>query len=252
MKIISWNVAGMRACHTKGLEEFFRAEDADIYCFQETKVLPEQIPMHIDGYAEYLYPAEKKGYSGVMVYTRIPPLSVTLGIGIAEYDSEGRVITLEFDDFYLIACYVPNSKRELERLDSRMAFEDHMRAYLTALSQKKHVVYCGDLNVAHEEIDLKNPKTNHMSAGFTDDERAKMTELLAAGFVDTFRSLYPTEIRYTWWSYIRKGREKNVGWRLDYFIVNEGFMSRIKDSVIYSDVMGSDHCPIGLIMDVSH
>ncbi len=247
MKIISWNVAGMRACHTKGLEDFFRAEDADIYCFQETKVLPEQVPMHIEGYEEYLYPAEKKGYSGVMVYTKVHPLQVTYGIGVAEYDNEGRVITLEFEDFYLIACYVPNSKRELERLDSRMVFEDLMRTHLHTLSQKKHVIYCGDLNVAHAEIDIKNPKTNHMSAGFTDKERAKMTELLASGFADTFRRLYPTEIKYTWWSYLRKAREKDVGWRLDYFIVSENFMEHVKDSVIYSDVMGSDHCPIGLI-----
>ncbi len=248
MKIISWNVAGLRACHIKGLEEFVRAENADIYCFQETKVLPEQVPMHIEGYAEFLYPAEKKGYSGVMVYSRLQPLTVTYGIGVEEYDSEGRVITLEFDTFYLVACYVPNSKRELERLDSRMVFEDIMRGYLSELAQKKHVIYCGDLNVAHEEIDIKNAKTNHRSAGFTDEERAKMTELLSSGFIDTFRYLYPTEIRYTWWSYIRKARETNAGWRLDYFIVNEAFMPSVKDSIIYSDVMGSDHCPIGLMV----
>ncbi len=248
MKIISWNVAGLRACHTKGLADFVMAENADIYCFQETKVLPEQVPMHIEGYEEYLYPAEKKGYSGVMVYTKVQPLHVTYGIGVEEYDNEGRVLTLEFETFYLVACYVPNSKRELERLDSRMAFEDIMRQYLQTLSRQKHVVYCGDLNVAHEEIDIKNPKTNHMSAGFTDDERAKMTELLKAGFVDTFRRLYPQEVKYTWWSYMRNAREKNVGWRLDYFIVDEGFMDAVEDSVIYTDVMGSDHCPVGLIL----
>ncbi len=249
MKIISWNVAGLRACCTKGLEDFFRHEDADIYCFQETKVLPEQVPMHIEGYSEFLFPAEKKGYSGVMVYSREKPLNVTYGIGVPEYDGEGRVITLELEEFYLVNCYVPNSKRELERLPSRMEFEDIMRNYLRGLSEKKHVIYCGDLNVAHEEIDIKNPKTNRFSAGFTDEERSKMTELLASGFADTFRRLYPEEVKYTWWSYMRNAREKNVGWRLDYFIVDEPFMSSVKDSLIYGDVMGSDHCPIGIITD---
>ncbi len=249
MKIISWNVAGMRACYSKGLEEFVRSENADIYCFQETKVLPEQVPMHIEGYEEFLYPAEKKGYSGVMVYSKIHPLNVTYGIGAEEYDREGRVITLEYDSFYLIACYVPNSKRELERLPSRMEFEDIMRNYLKELSQKKHIIYCGDLNVAHEEIDIKNPKTNHLSAGFTDQERSKMTELLSSGFADTYRRLYPDEIKYTWWSYMRQAREKNIDWRLDYFIVDEAFMPSVKDSLIYNDVMGSDHCPIAIITE---
>ncbi len=249
MKIISWNVAGMRACYSKGLEEFVIKEDADIYCFQETKVMPDQVPMHIDGYEEFLYPAEKKGYSGVMVYSRIKPINVTYGIGVDEYDKEGRVITLEYDGFYLVACYVPNSKRELERLPSRMIFEDTMRKYLCDLSAAKHVVYCGDLNVAHEEIDIRNPKTNHFSAGFTDEERGKMTELLAAGFSDTFRRLYPEEIKYTWWSYMRNAREKNIGWRLDYFIVDEAFMPSVKDALIYGDIMGSDHCPIGIITE---
>ncbi len=249
MKLISWNVAGMRACHAKGLEAFCKAENADIYCFQETKVLPEQVPMHLEGYREFLYPAEKKGYSGVMVYSKPEPLRVTYGIGVEEYDREGRVITLELEEFYLVACYVPNSKRELERLPSRMAFEDIMRGYLKELSEKKHVVYCGDLNVAHEEIDIKNPKTNRMSAGFTDEERAKMTELLSAGFVDTYRYFYPAEIKYTWWSYMRQAREKNIGWRLDYFIVDKGFMPSVKDSVIYGDIMGSDHCPVGLLLE---
>ncbi len=248
MKIISWNVAGLRACHAKGLEDFVRSEDADIYCFQETKVLPEQVPMHIDGYEEFLYPAEKKGYSGVMVYSKRRPIQVTYGIGIEEYDREGRVVTLELEDFYLVACYAPNSKRELERLPSRMIFEDSMRAYLMGLGARKHVVYCGDLNVAHEEIDIKNPKTNHLSAGFTDAERAKMTELLGAGFVDTYRRLYPDTVKYTWWSYMRQAREKNIGWRLDYFIVDEGLMPTVRDSLIYTDVMGSDHCPIGLVL----
>ncbi len=249
MKIISWNVAGLRACYAKGLEEFVIKEAADIYCLQETKVLPEQVPMHIDGYGEYLYPAEKKGYSGVMVYSKVKPLNAVYGIGVEEYDKEGRVITLEFEEFYLVACYVPNSKRELERLDSRMAFEDIMRKYLKSLSEKKHVVYCGDLNVAHEEIDIKNPKTNRRSAGFTDEERAKMTELLAAGFADTYRRLYPTEVKYSWWSYMRNSREKNIGWRLDYFIVDEALMPRVKDALIYTDIYGSDHCPIGVVVE---
>ncbi len=249
MKIISWNVAGMRACYSKGLQDFVTKEMADIYCFQETKVLPEQVPMHIEGYEEYLYSAEKKGYSGVMVYTKITPLAVRYGIGVEEYDKEGRVITLEFEDFYLIACYVPNSKRELERLPSRMRFEDIMRGYLKELSLEKHVIYCGDLNVAHKEIDIKNPKTNRFSAGFTDEERAKMTELLGAGFADTYRRLYPSEIKYTWWSYMRNAREKNIGWRLDYFIVNEEYMKNIKDALIYGDIQGSDHCPIGIITE---
>ncbi len=249
MKIISWNVAGLRACYTKGLESFFREEDADIYCFQETKVMPEQVPMHIEGYDEYLYPAEKKGYSGVMIYSRIKPKSVTYGIGVEEYDREGRVITFELDDLYLVACYVPNSKRELLRLPSRMEFEDIMRKYLSELAERKHVVYCGDLNVAHEEIDIKNPKTNHFSAGFSDEERAKMTELLDAGFVDTFRHLYPDEVKYSWWSYMYGARAKNVGWRIDYFIVDRAFMPRVKDSLIYTDVLGSDHCPIGMITE---
>ncbi len=249
MKIISWNVAGLRACHTKGLEEFVISENADIYCFQETKVLPEQVPMHLEGYEEFLYPAEKKGYSGVMVYSKVKPLKVTYGIGVEEYDREGRVITLELEEAYLVACYVPNSKRELERLPSRMAFEDIMRKYLSDLSKKKHVIYCGDLNVAHEEIDIKNPKSNHMSAGFTDEERAKMTELLAAGFADTYRCLYPNDVKYTWWSYMRQAREKNIGWRLDYFIVDKSLMPSVKDSLIYTNVFGSDHCPIGLIIE---
>ncbi len=248
MKIISWNVAGMRACHTKGLEEFFLRENADIYCFQETKVLPEQVPMHIEGYEEFLYPAEKKGYSGVMVYTRIKPLNVKYGIDTEEYDREGRVVTLEFEDFYLVACYVPNSKRELERLPSRMVFEDIMRKFLSDLAAKKHVVYCGDLNVAHEEIDIKNPKTNHFSAGFTDEERGKMTDLIAAGFADTFRTLNPETVKYTWWSYMHNARAKDIGWRIDYFLVDKDFMPSVKDAIIYSDVLGSDHCPIGLVI----
>lgn len=246
MKIISWNVAGFRACYKKGLEEFFDRENADIYCFQETKMTDEQNPMHKDGYKEYLYPAEKKGYSGVMVYTKTDPMNVTFGIGDDEYDSEGRVITLEFEDFYLVNCYVPNSKRGLERLDSRMRFEDLMRNYLLKLSKKKNIIYCGDLNVAHEEIDIKNASSNRRSAGFTDEERNKMTVLLESGFIDTFRYLYPEEVKYSWWSYFGKARENNVGWRIDYFIVNKSFADSVKDSIIYTDVLGSDHCPIGI------
>ncbi|MBP5678833.1 MAG: exodeoxyribonuclease III [Bacilli bacterium] len=244
MKIISWNVAGLRACLNKGFDRFFESEKADIVCLQETKVLEEQNPFHPYGYQEYLFPAEKKGYSGTMIYTKEKPISVKYGIGIEEYDKEGRTITLEFKDFYLINCYVPNSKRELERLDSRMEFEDHMRNYLKELSQKKHVLYCGDLNVAHEEIDIKNPKQNQRSAGFTIEERNKMTELLESGFIDTFRYFYPEEVKYTWWSYLGHAREKGIGWRLDYFIVNKEFLEKVKDSKILDQVEGSDHCPI--------
>ena len=246
MKIISWNVAGLRACLNKGLDRFFENEKADIYCFQESKVTEEQNPFHPLMYKEFLYPAERKGYSGTLVYSKVDPLNVTYGIGDEEYDSEGRTITLEFDDFYLVNCYVPNAKRGLERLDSRMRFEDLMRKYLSNLSKKKNVVYCGDLNVAHEEIDIKNPKGNRGNAGFTDEERSKMTELLKAGFIDTYRHLYPDGTKYTWWSYMGHARENDTGWRIDYFIVNKDFIKNVKDIKIYSDVMGSDHCPIGI------
>ena len=246
MKIISWNVAGLRACLNKGLDRFFESEKADIYCFQESKVTEEQNPFHPLMYKEYLYPAERKGYSGTLVYSKVEPINVTYGIGDEEYDSEGRTITLEFDDFYLVNCYVPNAKRELERLDSRMRFEDLMRKYLSNLKKKKNVVYCGDLNVAHEEIDIKNPKGNRGNAGFTDEERGKMTELLKAGFIDTYRYLYPEGTKYTWWSYMGHARENDTGWRIDYFIVNKDFIKNVKDIKIYSDVMGSDHCPIGI------
>ena len=246
MKIISWNVAGLRACLNKGLDRFFESEKADVYCFQESKVTEEQNPFHPLMYKEYLYPAERKGYSGTLVYSKVEPINVTYGIGDEEYDSEGRTITLEFDDFYLVNCYVPNAKRELERLDSRMRFEDLMRKYLSDLKKKKNVVYCGDLNVAHEEIDIKNPKGNRGNAGFTDEERGKMTELLKAGFIDTYRHLYPEGTKYTWWSYMGHARENDTGWRIDYFIVNKEFINSVKDIKIYSDVMGSDHCPIGI------
>ena len=247
MKIISWNVAGLRACYKKGLEEFFLSELPDMFCMQETKVLEKENPLHIEGYKEYLYPAEKKGYSGTMIYSKIEPLSIKYGIGIEEFDSEGRVITLEYDNFYLVNAYVPNSKRELERLNERMYFEDEMRKYLKSLN--KNVIYCGDLNVAHEEIDIKNAKTNTRSAGFTIEERDKMTELLESGFIDTFRYLYPDAIKYSWWSYMGGARAKNVGWRLDYFIVNNEYINKVKDSLILNEIMGSDHCPIKLIIE---
>ena len=247
MKIISWNVAGLRACYKKGLEEFFLSELPDMFCMQETKVLEKENPLHIEGYKEYLYPAEKKGYSGTMIYSKIEPLSIKYGIGIEKFDSEGRVITLEYDNFYLVNAYVPNSKRELERLNERMYFEDEMRKYLKNLN--KNVIYCGDLNVAHEEIDIKNAKTNTRSAGFTIEERNKMTELLESGFIDTFRYLYPDTIKYSWWSYMGGARAKNVGWRLDYFIVNNEYINKVKDSLILNEIMGSDHCPIKLIIE---
>ena len=247
MKIISWNVAGLRACYKKGLEEFFLSELPDMFCMQETKVLEKENPLHIEGYKEYLYPAEKKGYSGTMIYSKIEPLSIKYGIGIEEFDSEGRVITLEYDNFYLVNAYVPNSKRELERLNERMYFEDEMRKYLKNLN--KNVIYCGDLNVAHEEIDIKNAKTNTRSAGFTIEERNKMTELLESGFTDTFRYLYPDTIKYSWWSYMGGARAKNVGWRLDYFIVNNEYINKVKNSLILNEILGSDHCPIKLIIE---
>ena len=244
MKIVSWNVAGLRACLNKGLDRVFDNLGADVYCFQESKVTEEQNPFHPLMYKEYLYPAERKGYSGTLIYSKVEPINVTYGIGDLEYDSEGRTITLEFDDFYLINSYVPNSKKELERLDSRMRFEDLMREYLNKLRSKKNVIYCGDLNVAHEEIDIKNPKSNRRSAGFTDEERFKMTELLNSGFIDTYRYFYPDTVKYSWWSYMGHARENNVGWRLDYFIVNKEFIDKVKSSEILDDIMGSDHCPI--------
>lgn len=247
MKLISWNVNGIRACLTKGFEEFFKKVDADMFCIQETKCQEGQVELEFEGYTSYWNSAEKKGYSGTAIFTKIKPISVTYGIGIEEHDNEGRVITLEFEKFYLVDIYTPNSKRELERLDYRQIWEDEMRKYLLKLNETKPVIMCGDLNVAHKEIDLKNPSTNRRSAGFTDEERNKMTELLDSGFVDTYRYLYPNkENAYTWWSYMRKAREKDIGWRIDYFIVSEDIKKDIKDAKIYSEVMGSDHCPIGL------
>ena len=251
MKLVSWNVNGLRAVIGKGFSEFFKEIDADVFCLQETKMQEEQIDDNIKNifsdYNGYWNSAEKKGYSGTAVFSKLKPLNVSYGIGIEEHDKEGRVITLEYEKFYLVNCYTPNSKRELERLDYRMVWEDEFRKYLLKLNETKPVIMCGDLNVAHEEIDLKNPKTNRRNAGFTDEERGKMTELLNSGFTDTFRYLYPDkEGVYSWWSYMFKAREKHAGWRIDYFIVSNSIQDKIKESYIYSDVMGSDHCPVGL------
>lgn len=250
MKLISWNVNGFRACLEKGFASFFEEQNADFFCIQETKMQQGQATFAPEGYDQYWNSAEKKGYSGTAIFTRHKPLSVTYGIGIAEHDTEGRAITLEYENFYLLCVYTPNAQRELARLDYRMSWEDALRAYILELDAKKPVIYCGDLNVAHEEIDLKNPKTNHFSAGFSDEERAKMTELLSCGFLDTFRTLYPERILYSWWSYMYHAREKNVGWRIDYFIVSKRLREKLRDSVIYTEVMGSDHCPIGLEIDL--
>jgi exodeoxyribonuclease-3 len=232
-----------------GFEEFFTAQDADFICIQETKMQVGQAKFEPEGYFQYWYSAEKKGYSGTAVFTKHEPISVSYGIGIPEHDTEGRAITLEYEEFYLLCVYTPNSKRELERLPYRVEWEDALRAYIISLDEKKPVIYCGDLNVAHNEIDLKNPKTNHFSAGFTDEERGKFTELLGSGFADTFRSLYPDEVKYSWWSYMFKSREKNVGWRIDYFVVSNRLLERVKDSFILNEVMGSDHCPVGIILE---
>lgn len=249
MKLISWNVNGIRACLSKGFEEFFNKVDADIFCIQETKCQEGQVELEFEGYQSYWNSAEKKGYSGTAVFTKKAPLKVSYGIGIEEHDKEGRVITLEFEKFYLVNIYTPNSKRELERLDYRQIWEDEIRKYLLNLNKVKPVIMCGDLNVAHKEIDLKNPKTNRRNAGFTDEERNKMTELLNSGFIDTYRYIYPDKIdSYTWWSYMGKAREKNVGWRIDYFIVSEDIKNKIQEAIIYPEVYGSDHCPVGLII----
>jgi len=247
MKIISWNVNGLRACLGKGFMDFFNNINADIFCVQETKMLPDQVPLDLIGYEKYWNSAVKKGYSGTAVFTRITPLSVTYGMNIEEHDQEGRIITLEFDDFYLVTVYTPNSKRELLRLEYRMKWEDDFRAYLIELDQKKPVILCGDTNVAHQEIDIKNPKNNRRNAGFTDEEREKMTTLLQSGFIDTFRYLYPDKKdAYTWWSYMMKARERNIGWRIDYFLLSDRLKHTIKDATIHADILGSDHCPVGL------
>ncbi|WP_311574354.1 exodeoxyribonuclease III [Veillonella parvula] len=251
MKLISWNVNGLRAAVTKGFMESFNELDADIFCLQETKLQPDQISLELPGYEQYWNSAVKKGYSGTAVFTRIKPLSVTNGIGIEEHDQEGRVITAEYDNFYLVCCYTPNSQRELARLDYRMTWEDAFRNYLLELDKKKPVILCGDLNVAHQEIDLKNPKTNRKNAGFSDEERAKMTELLGAGFIDTFRHLYPDAIeQYSWWSYMGKARERNTGWRIDYFITSKRLDDKIQEAKIHQQIFGSDHCPVELVIDL--
>ncbi|MBR2133602.1 MAG: exodeoxyribonuclease III [Eubacterium sp.] len=251
MKFISWNVNGLRACMTKGFADFFDSIDADIFCLQETKLQEGQIDFAPEGYYAYWNYAEKKGYSGTAVFTKKEPLKVTYGMGIEEHDKEGRLITLEFEDFFFLTVYVPNSKRELLRLDYRMVWEDDFRAYINTLNEKKPVVFCGDLNVAHKEIDLKNPKTNHMNAGFTDDEREKMTALLESGYTDTFRYFYPDkEGIYSWWSYMFKSREKNAGWRIDYFITSKSLDDKLKDAKIHTEIFGSDHCPIELDIDL--
>lgn len=247
MKFISWNVNGLRACMQKGFEDSFKALDADIFCLQETKLQEGQHDFEPEGYYQYWNYAEKKGYSGTAVFTRKKPLSVTCGIGVEEHDHEGRVITLEFEDFYFIVVYVPNSQRELARLSYRMEWEKAFLAYILGLEAKKPVIYCGDLNVAHKEIDLKNPKTNHMNAGFTDEERACFTKILESGYIDSFRYFYPNQKDiYSWWSYMFKSREKNAGWRIDYFVVSEKLKDRMKDAKIHTDIMGSDHCPVEL------
>ena len=250
MKLISWNVNGFRACLGKGFAEFFKDADADIFCIQETKMQPGQADFETPGYYQYWYSAEKKGYSGTAVFCRTEPLSVRYGIGIPEHDTEGRAITLEFEDFYFLCVYTPNAQRELARLDYRMSWEDALRGYITELDRVKPVVYCGDLNVAHEEIDLKNPKTNHNSAGFSDEEREKFSELLNSGFCDSYRTLYPEKVEYTWWSYMYGARAKNVGWRIDYFVVSARIMPKVSDSKILGEVMGSDHCPVCLEIEI--
>ncbi len=248
MKLVSWNVNGLRACITKGFCDFFSRIDADIFCVQETKMQEEQAyNINFEGYYKYMNSAQKKGYSGTAIFTKVKPISVSYGLGIEEHDMEGRAITLEYDNFFLVNSYTPNSKRELERLEYRMTWEDEILKYLKKLEVTKPVIYCGDLNVAHEEIDIKNPKTNHFSAGFTDEERNKMTTLLENGFIDTFRYLYKDKKdAYSWWSYMRNSREKNIGWRIDYFIISDILKNELKEAYIYSDVMGSDHCPIGI------
>lgn len=247
MKLISWNVNGLRACMGKGFLDFFREIDADVVCLQETKLQPHQIELELPGYTQFWNSAEKKGYSGTALFTRVEPLNVRRGIGVPEHDGEGRVITAEYGDFFLVCCYTPNAQRGLTRLDYRMRWEEAFRAYLLELDRAKPVILCGDLNVAHQEIDLKNPKSNRGNAGFSDEERAQMTALLSSGFTDTFRYLYPDRAgAYSWWSYMYHARDNNAGWRIDYFIVSDRLRGDVRDSKILPEVMGSDHCPVEL------
>jgi len=247
MRFVSWNLNGLRACLTKGFMESFRDMDADVFCLQETKMQEGQAILDLPGYKQFWNSAEKKGYSGTAIFTRVEPIDVAYGLGIEEHDHEGRVITMEFKDYYLVTVYTPNSQKELARLDYRMTWEDAFKDYVCGLDKKKPVIICGDLNVAHKEIDLKNPKTNHKNAGFTDDERQKFTELLQAGFTDTFRKVYPDVTgAYTWWSYLRKARANNAGWRIDYFLISNRLDDKIESATIYNEIFGSDHCPVGL------
>lgn len=248
MKFISWNVNGLRAVCGKGFSDIFVGLDADFVCLQETKLQAGQIDLEFPGYTSYWNYADKKGYSGTVIYSRHTPLSVTYGIGVDEFDHEGRVVTLETDDFYLVNVYTPNSQDGLKRLDWRMRWEDAFRAYVCSLTEQKGVIICGDMNVAHEEIDLKNPATNHFNAGFSDEERGKFSDLLASGFVDSWRSRHPDEVKYSWWSYRMAARERNVGWRIDYFLVSENFAHRISGTEIHNGIFGSDHCPVELVI----
>ena len=250
MKCISWNVNGLRACVTKGFEDIFKNLDADFFCLQETKMQHGQLDLQFEGYTSYWNYAEKKGYSGTAIYSKHKPINVSYGIGVEQHDHEGRVVTLEFDSFFLVTVYTPNTQDELKRLDYRMQWETDFQAYLKTLDAKKPVIVCGDMNVAHQEIDLKNPKTNRRNAGFTDEEREKMTQLLNSGFVDTFRFLYPETITYSWWSYRFKAREKNTGWRIDYFLTSERLKDKITEAKIHTDIFGSDHCPVELDLDL--
>ena len=251
VKMISWNVNGIRACVNKGFMDYFNDVDADVFCIQESKLQEGQIDLNLPGYHQYWNYAQKKGYSGTALFSKKEPISVSYGLGIEEHDNEGRVITAEYEDYYVVTCYTPNSKTELERLDYRMVWDDAFRNHLLALDEKKPVLFCGDLNVAHNEIDLKNPKTNRRSAGFTDEERGKMTELLGVGFIDTFRYLYPdAEGAYSWWSYLGKARDRNAGWRIDYWCVSERLKEKIKEAEIHSAILGSDHCPVMLDIEI--
>lgn len=251
VKMISWNVNGIRACVKKGFMDYFKDVDADVFCIQESKLQEGQIEMDLPGYHQYWNYAQKKGYSGTALFSKKEPISVSYGLGIEEHDNEGRVITAEYEDYYVVTCYTPNSKTELERLDYRMVWDDAFRNHLLVLDEKKPVLFCGDLNVAHNEIDLKNPKTNRRSAGFTDEERGKMTELLGVGFIDTFRYLYPdAEGAYSWWSYLGKARDRNAGWRIDYWCVSDRLKEKIKEAEIHSAILGSDHCPVMLDIEI--